>query len=238
MRLDSRTSRIVLMVASVGMAFAIPLPSAGGTSVQTRETQAAMTPDEALRLLRAGNERFASGVALQRDLSEQVRDTSAGQYPFAAVLGCIDSRVPPELVFDTGIGDVFSARIAGNALDDELLGSLEFATKAAGARLIVVLGHTRCGAVLGACDGVEMGHLTKTLKLLAPAIEASRELVPAPHDSSNAAFVQHVTEQNVRLTAKALLERSEILAGLAKEGQLRVVPAVYDVATGAVRFLE
>lgn len=222
----------------VALAIASPVPSLAAAETQTQQSQAAMTPDAALQRLRDGNQRFREGVAIQRDLVEQVAETSAGQFPFAAVLGCIDSRVPPELVFDTGIGDVFSARIAGNVLDEELLGSLEFATKAAGARLIVVLGHTQCGAVKGACDGVEMGHLTKTLALLAPALEASRKLVPAPYDSSNAAFVQHVTEQNVRLTAKALLERSEILAGLAKDGRLRVVPAVYDVATGRVEFLE
>lgn len=218
--------------------FVLAGPAGAAAEAQTKESQAAMTPDQALQLLRDGNQRFSSGVAIQRDLALQVAETSAGQYPFAAVLGCIDSRVPPELVFDTGIGDIFSARIAGPVLDDEMIGSLEFATKAAGARLIVVLGHTKCGAVNGACDGVEMGHLTKTLALLAPSVEASKKAVPAPHDSSNAAFVKHVTEQNVRLTAKALLERSEILAELAKAGRLRVVPAVYDVATGRVEFLE
>lgn len=237
--------RIVFSIAALAALMAPLGPRAAvagtagtaGAAAQTRETQAAMTPDAALRLLREGNDRFAAGLALQRDLAEQVRDTSAGQYPFAAVLGCIDSRVPPELVFDTGIGDIFSARIAGNAFDDELLGSLEFATKAAGARLIVVLGHTQCGAVKGACDGVELGHLTQTLALLRPAIEASKD-VAGPHDSSNAEYVKHVTEMNVRLTARALLERSEILAGLEKEGRLKVVPALYEVETGRVRFLE
>jgi carbonic anhydrase len=209
---------------------------ATGAAVQTAASQAAMTPDEALRLLQQGNARFAAGTTLRRDLVAQVRETGAGQHPFAAVLGCIDSRVSPELVFDVGVGDLFAARIAGNAVDDELLGSLEFATKVAGARLIVVLGHTRCGAVMGACDGVEMGSLTKTLALLRPAIEAAQDL-PEPHDSSNPAYVAHVTEANVRLGARALLERSPILAGLVKEGRLAVVPALYDVDTGRVEWL-
>lgn len=205
-------------------------------AAQTAASQAAMTPDEALQLLQEGNLRFASGTTLRRDLVAQVHATSDGQHPFAAVLGCIDSRVSPELVFDAGVGDLFAARIAGNAVDDELLGSLEFAAKVAGARVIVVLGHTRCGAVMGACDGVEMGSLTKTLALLRPAIEAAQDL-PKPHDSSNAAYVAHVTEANVRLGASALLERSSILAGLAKEGRLKVVPAIYDVDTGRVEWL-
>lgn len=221
---------ILLGVGPVGPA------QAAGSVTQTQALQAAMTPEEALRLLREGNARFVAGTTVRRDLLEQVQETSQGQYPFAAVLGCIDSRVAPELVFDAGVGDLFAARIAGNAVDDELLGSLEFATSVAGARLIVVLGHTRCGAVVGACDGVELGSLTKTLALLRPAVEAAKGAVPAPHDSSNPAFVAHVTEANVRLGAQALLARSPILAGLAREGRLQVVPALYDVATGKVEF--
>jgi carbonic anhydrase len=221
----------IVVLAGAGSA-----AQAAGAAAQTAASQAAMTPDEALALRQEGNARFVAGTTLRRDLAAQVRATSAGQYPFAAVLGCIDSRVPPELLFDAGIGDLFAARIAGNAVDDELLGSLEFAAKAAGARVIVVLGHTGCGAVKGACDGVEMGSLTKTLALLRPAIDASKD-VPGPHDSSNAAYVAHVTEANVRLGARALLERSPILAGLVKEGRLAVVPALYDVDTGRVEWL-
>jgi carbonic anhydrase len=216
---------------------ALEAPARAAATAQNAASQAAMTPDHALRLLQEGNARFVAGTTLRRDLVAQVRETSAGQYPFAAVLGCIDSRVPPELVFDAGIGDLFAARIAGNVVDDELLGSLEFATKAAGARLIVVLGHTRCGAVMGACDGVQMGSLTRTLALLGPAVAAARETVPGKHDSSNPAFVAHVTEANVRLGARALVERSPILAELVREGRLRVVPARYDVDSGRVEFL-
>ncbi len=213
-----------LLLCAAGASFASP-----PAGVQTRETQAATTPAGALALLEAGNARFLAGTPRHRDSAQQVRLTSSGQYPFAAVLGCIDSRVAPEIVFDTGIGDVFSARIAGNALDDELLGSLEFAIKVAGAKAIVVLGHTHCGAIKGACDGVQLGHLSETLSLLRPALEAARD-VPVPHDSTNAGYVQQVTEENARLTAKAILARSEILRGLAEQGKLAVVAAIYDVS--------
>jgi carbonic anhydrase len=211
--------------------------TATGQTTQNAQSQAAMTPDQALRFLQEGNARFVAGMTLRRDLLAQVRDTSAGQYPFAAVLGCSDSRVAPELIFDTGIGDLFVARIAGNAVDEELLGSLEFATKVAGARLIVVLGHTHCGAVMAACDGVQMGSLTRTLALLEPAVAAARKVAPGKHNSSNPAFVAQVTEFNVRLGARVLVERSPIIADLVREGRLRVVPAIYDVASGRVEFL-
>ncbi len=204
----------------------------------TRETQAALTPADALTLLREGNARFAAGTTLRRDLTEQIAVTRGGQHPFAAVLGCIDSRVPPELIFDTGLGDVFSARVAGNIVDDALLGSLEFATQVAGARAIVVLGHTECGAVKGACDGVHLGHLGAVLGAIAPAVAASRADVPAPHDATNPAFVAHVTETNVRLQAKALTARSPILAKRVGDGQLVIAPALYDVGSGQVRFLD
>lgn len=231
-----RISGFLLWIA-VGGVLVAGASAAVAATVQTASSQAAMTPDDALRLLQAGNDRFVAGTTLRRDLVDQVRETRVGQYPFAAVLGCIDSRVPPELIFDAGIGDLFAARIAGNVADEELLGSLEFATKVAGARLIVVLGHTQCGAVLGACDGVEMGSLTRTLALLDPALAAARAEVSGKHDSSNPAFVAHVTEANVRLGARSLVERSPILAELVRDGRLRVVPALYDVETGRVEFL-
>lgn len=225
------------IVALIGLGLG-PVPGAWSKTVtQTKESQAAITPAEALRLLREGNARFTAGTMLRRDLAAQVQETSAGQYPYAAVLGCIDSRVPPELVFDAGVGDLFAARIAGNVLDDPLLGSLEFAAEVAGVRAIIVLGHTECGAVKGACDGVELGHLTTTLALLAPALAAARE-VSGDHDSSNPEYVRRVTEENVRLTARALTDRSPILARLVEGGRLVVVPALYDVATGRVRFLD
>lgn len=228
---------IVIAMCVVGLLAARPVRADAPPPAQTRETQAAMTPAAALALLKAGNERFAAGRPLQRDELQQVRLTSAGQFPYAAILGCIDSRVPPEIVFDAGIGDVFAARIAGNVLDDDLLGSLEFATEVAGAKLIVVLGHTECGAAKGACDGVQMGHLTQTLSLLEPAVTAARRQVPPPHDGKNAAFVREVVELNAQLTAQAMTERSPILRALVEQGRLQIVPAVYDVSTGRVTFL-
>ena len=232
---------MIVRILPIMIALAIAAPAAADqipqSPVQTRETQAALTPDAALALLRSGNERFVSGTPRERDEREQVRLTSGGQFPYAAILGCIDSRVPPEIVFDTAIGDVFAARIAGNVLDDDLLGSLEFATRVAGAKAIVVLGHTECGAVKGACDGVQMGHLTQTLSHLAPAVTAARQQVPAPHDGKNPAFVARVTDLNAELTAKAMTERSPILRDLVAQGKLKIVPAVYDVSTGRVRFL-
>lgn len=194
-----------------------------------------MTAEEALARLKEGNARFVAGRPAERDLMQQVRRTSGGQSPFAAVLGCIDSRVPPELVFDQGIGDLFSVRIAGNFVNEDILGSLEFACKVAGARLIVVLGHSHCGAVIGACDGVRLGHLTGALKHLQPAIDA----VPASdgqRTSENAAFVQRVAEKNVDLTVAAIQEQSAVLREMAEQGAIAVVGAMYDVASGAVTF--
>lgn len=194
-----------------------------------------MTAEEALARLKEGNARFVAGRPAERDLMQQVRRTSGGQSPFAAVLGCIDSRVPPELVFDQGIGDLFSVRIAGNFVNEDILGSLEFACKVAGARLIVVLGHSHCGAVIGACDGVRLGHLTGALKHLQPAVDA----VPASdgqRTSENAAFVQRVAEKNVDLTVAAIQEQSAVLREMAEQGAIAVVGAMYDVASGAVTF--
>ncbi len=227
---------LTALLASLVLA-ASAITGAAGVVTQTKQTQQALTPDAALQILREGNARFVAGTTLRRDLARQVRETSDGQYPFAAVLGCVDSRVSPELVFDTGLGDVFSARVAGNVLDDPLLGSLEFATQVAGARLIVVLGHTHCGAVKGACDGVKLGHLTETLALLQPALDAAKD-VPGPHTSANEQYVSRVTEANVRGVARRMVEQSPILAELVRSGRLRVVPALYDLADGHVSFLE
>ncbi len=203
--------------------------------VMTKKAQSGMTPDQALASLKGGNERFVNGRSLQRDLMAQVRATASGQYPFAAVLGCIDSRVPPELVFDQGIGDIFSARIAGNFANTDIIGSLEFTTKLAGAKLIVVLGHTGCGAIMGACDNAQLGNLTQTLSNLAPAVYTVTG-VQGDRSSKNTAFVQEVAQENVRLTVQALTNRSAALRGLVEEGQLKIVGAMHDVGTGRVSF--
>jgi carbonic anhydrase len=204
--------------------------------VMSKESQRNMTPEQALSALKDGNERFVNGKMLQRNLMAQVRATAAGQYPFAVVLGCIDSRVPPELVFDQGIGDIFSARIAGNFANTDIIGSIEFAAKLAGAKLVVVLGHTECGAIKGACDNAQLGSLTQTLSNITPAVYAVKDVCD-DRASTNKAFVQKVADENVRLTVQALTERSAILKDLVAGKRLKVVGAMHDVATGRVSFL-
>lgn len=210
---------------------------AKGSLTQTQATQSSLAPADALRMLKEGNERFVQGRALERDHREQVAITAKGQYPFAVVLGCIDSRSTPEIVFDLGIGDVFAPRIAGNFVNTDIIGSMEFATAAAGSRAIVVLGHSACGAVKGACDNVELGNLTHTLSNIAPAVYAVKGFEGA-RDSKNAAFVAAVTEANVRMTVQNILDRSPVLKGLVDEGKLVVVGAMHDLGTGRVSWLE
>jgi carbonic anhydrase len=198
----------------------------------TPEMQAAKTPEAALRRLQDGNARFVAGRALNCDLLQQVRSTAQKQAPFAAVLGCIDSRVPPELVFDQQIGAMFVARIAGNIASTEIIGSLEFATALAGAKLVVVLGHSECGAVKGAIDDVKLGSLTGVLRQIRPALaQLNYKGVPSSKDK---ALVQRVAERNANDTAQLLTSRSETMAGLVREGKLKIVYAMHDVATGKV----
>lgn len=205
---------------------------------QTPESQQALTPAAALQRLKDGHERFAQNQQADRNLLEQVSDTAAGQWPFAVILGCIDSRAPAELIFDQGIGDVFNVRIAGNFVNDDILGSMEFACHVAGAKLILVLGHTSCGAIKGACDAVELGLLTGLLGCLQPAVESVAEPADAgSRTSSNSEFVDSVAEANVRRTMNEISERSEVLANLVDSGDIEVAGAIYDVASGAVRFL-
>jgi len=201
----------------------------------TKQAQADMTPDQALALLREGNERFVGGRSLQRDLMAQLRATSSGQYPLALLLSCIDALVPPELVFDQGFGDVFSARVAGNYANADIIGSAEFATKLAGAPLILVLGHTECAAVKGACDNVHLGDPAHILSKITPAVDSVTN-VQGDRSSKNKAFVQLVAEANVRLTVQALTDRSAALQDLVERGKLKVMGAMLDVATGRVTF--
>ncbi len=215
--------------------------SLSGTTVSaevaamSKDAQHTMTPEQALQLLKDGNERFTNRKMLNRDLMAQVQATASGQFPFAVVLGCIDSRVPPELVFDQGIGDIFSPRIAGNFANTDIIRSIEFATKLAGAKLIVVLSHTECGAVKGACDNAQLGNLTHTLSNITPAVEAVKD-VEDDRTSNNSLFVQKVADKNVHLTVHALTKRSEVLNGLVEEKRLKIVGAMHDVATGKVSF--
>jgi carbonic anhydrase len=204
-------------------------------AVFDKARQSAITPEEALARLDDGNARFVTGKTVNCDLMAQVRATASGQAPFAAIVGCIDSRVPPELVFDQRIGDIFSARIAGNFVNTDIIGSLEFATRVAGAKLIVVLGHSECGAIKGAIDNVELGNLTATLSNIRPAVEQTRA-VSGEHSSKNPQLVQAVADTNAKLAARMLLDRSVILAELVQARSLKVVAAMHDVGNGRVTF--
>ena len=227
-----------LIAAAAGSSLALSTMRAHAAQsavTQTKQTQAATTPQKALQMLKEGNSRFVQGKMLQRDLMQQVKATGSGQFPFAAIVGCIDSRASNELIFDQGIGDIFSARIAGNFVNDDILGSLEFACAAAGAKLIVVLGHTECGAVKGACDDVVLGNLTQTLSNIKPAVAAVSGY-DSDRSSKNNKFVQAVTDKNVVLTVERIRERSPILRDMVNKGQIGLVGAMYDVHNGKVSF--
>ena len=194
-----------------------------------------ITPAEALQRLKEGNFRFINNISNRPDYLGQVEETKDAQAPFAAILSCMDSRTSAELIFDQGLGDIFSIRIAGNVVTNSILGSLEYATAAASAKLIVVLGHTGCGAIKGACDDVQLGHLTGLLARIRPAVELERS-VKESRDSSNPAFVQKVCEINVRHSVAQILEQSPVILKLVAEGKLMIAGAIYDVATGLARF--
>lgn len=200
-----------------------------------KEIQAEITPRKALELLQEGNSRFVNNLKLHRNLLEQVNDTRDGQWPFATILSCIDSRTSAELIFDQGLGDVFSIRIAGNVTNTDILGSMEFACKVAGSKLIVVLGHTKCGAVKGACDHVEMGNLTELLSKLQPAVY-EEQITKEDRNSKNANFVENVSEINVKRTVKSIIQRSYILEQMIENGEVGIIGAMYNIETGVVEF--
>ena len=207
-------------------------------NAQTKASQDAISPAKALELLKEGNQRFVAKQTVNRDLNLQVEQTSTGQFPFATVLSCIDSRVPAELVFNQGIGDIFSVRIAGNFVNTDILGSMEFASKLAGTKLVLVLGHTACGAVKGACDHAELGNLTSMLDNIAPAVEAITEPADAAdRTSANIDFVNAVGTKNVELTIERIREESPVLAEMEQAGEIQIVGGMYDIATGKVNFL-
>ncbi|MDJ0667640.1 MAG: carbonic anhydrase family protein [Desulfobacterales bacterium] len=228
---------LITTAAGSSLAFAAMRAHAGQSAVtQTRKTQAAMTPQQALQMLKDGNRRFLEGNPLQRDLMQQIKATAAGQFPFAVLVSCIDSRESSHLIFDQGIGDIFNARVAGNFVNDDILGSLEFACAATGAKLIVVMGHTECGAVKGACDDVVLGNLTQTLANIKPAVAAVSGY-EADRSSKNAKFVQAVADKNVALTVARIRERSPILRDMAEKGQIGLTGAMYNVHDGRVTFM-
>lgn len=201
----------------------------------TKEMQAAITPSMAINLLKEGNKRFVNNLKINRNLLQQANETSDGQHPFAVILSCIDSRTSAELIFDQGLGDIFSVRIAGNIINEDILGSMEFACKVAGSKIIVVLGHTKCGAVKGACDHVEMGNLTALLTKIRPAVDEETQ-TKENRNSKNSVFVENVATINVKRTVKSIMERSPILKEMIESGQIGIVGGTHDISTGEVTF--
>ena len=203
----------------------------------TKETQSKMTPESSLQNLRDGNKRFQENVRLSRNLVQQVRETASGQYPYATVLSCIDSRVSSELIFDQGMGDLFSIRIAGNFVNEDILGSMEFACKLAGTKLVVVLGHTACGAVKGACDHARLGNLTTLINKIEPAVAAVSE--PADEslrNSKNIDFVNQVAEKNVMMTIENIRDQSPVLAEMEANHEIKIIGGMYNISNGEVTF--
>lgn len=202
----------------------------------TKEMQAEITPSKALGLLKEGNQRFVSNLKINRNLLQQANETSDGQHPFAVILSCIDSRTSAELIFDQGLGDIFSVRIAGNIINEDILGSMEFGCKVAGSKIIVVLGHTKCGAVKGACDHVEMGNLTALLTKIRPAVDDETQ-TKENRNSGNTDFVENVSVINVKRTVKSIMERSPILKEMIEKGEIGIAGGTHDITTGEVTFL-
>ena len=202
----------------------------------TKEMQNAITPDMALNLLKEGNKRFVNNLKVNRNLLQQANETSDGQHPFAIILSCIDSRTSAELIFDQGLGDIFSVRIAGNIINEDILGIMEFACKVAGSKIITVLGHSKCGAIKGACDHVEMGNLTALLSKIRPAIDDETTILENRH-SGNPEFVEKVTIINVKRVMKAIEQRSSILKEMLDKGEIMLVGGIHDIKTVEVTFL-
>lgn len=203
----------------------------------SKEFRDALTPDLALTLLKEGNDRFVKNLVANRNLLQQINATAQGQYPFATILSCMDSRTSAELIFDQGLGDIFSIRVAGNIVNEDILGSMEYATQVVGTKLILVLGHTRCGAVTGACNHVQMGHLTSLLDKIKPAID--REVtVLENRTGENPDFVSRVTRLNIDHAIEQVRQQSAIIAGLEKEGKLTIAGDLYEVETGKVTFYD
>ena len=240
MKMESAPAVVVLSFAAV-FAGATPALSDGATPlverVLTQEEQAKLTPDEVLRLLKAGNQRFVAGTLTSRDHSAMVRQAATGQFPKAMILSCVDSRIPVEDVFDRGIGDIFVARVAGNFENTDILGSMEFACKVSGAKLVLVLGHEHCGAVMAAIDGAELGNITPMLENIKPAV-AALSSYEGVKTSKNPDFVHKVTEKNVRLTIADIRKQSPVLKQMEDAGDIKIVGGLYDMATGEIDFLD
>lgn len=206
-------------------------------TILTKELRDSLTPKEAIQLLKEGNSRFVNSLSIDRNLLKQVNESSDGQYPFAFILSCIDSRTSAELIFDQGLGDIFSCRIAGNVLNDDIIGSMEFACKVAGAKLIMVLGHSECGAIKGACDHLKMGKLTSLLKKIKPAIKSEKS-IKTQRNSENFEFVQNVAALNTKHVLKQISKSSKIIRELQKKGKIALIAGMYDISKGNVEFYE
>ena len=228
-------SAIALTVAGAKGMAGLALPQIALALALTQAQRDAMTPDQVIAAMKAGNERFRSGKMQGHDYLAQKRASAAGQYPAAAILSCIDSRAPAEIILDTGIGDTFNARIAGNVANDDVLGSLEFACALAGAKLVLVMGHTACGAIKGAIDNAELGNLTELLAKIKPAVTATK--FDGERSSKNPAFVDAVTATHVRLTVSGIRQNSKVLAALEQEGKIKIVGSMYHLVGGSVELL-
>lgn len=229
---------IAAILASLSMAVsAEPVAQTAVNHAISKQKQSEITPERAVELLKEGNQRFTSGKMKKRNLRAQVKEAGVnGQFPFAAVVSCMDSRAAPSLVFDQGIGDIFSARIAGNIVNEDILGSLEYAAKVAGSKAILVLGHTHCGAVKGACDNAQLGNLTQLVAKIIPAVKATPDVHGDDRSSKNHHFVDAVAETNVKMTVNAILEKSQVLKEMVDAGQIKIIGAMLDVETGKVKF--
>ncbi|PHR49918.1 MAG: carbonic anhydrase [Fluviicola sp.] len=201
----------------------------------TKKTQNEITPQIALDLLKEGNERFVKNNRADRNLLEQVSETASGQFPFAVLLSCIDSRTSSELIFDQGIGDIFSARVAGNVVNEDILGSMEYSCKVAGSKIVAVIGHSKCGAVTAACQDVELGNITALLSKVKPAIQ---NVKPSVDDITSEASVQKVADENVKVAMDEIRKKSEILAQMERDGEIKIVGGMYDVKSGEVNFFD
>ncbi|ATM85657.1 carbonic anhydrase [Yersinia enterocolitica] len=241
---DSKHSkqRRALLKGAVGMSvlgiasgLTLAVPGISYAAALTREERDKLTPDQIIAGMKEGNVRFRNGKMQQHDYLAQKRASAEGQFPAAVILSCIDSRAPAEIIFDTGIGETFNARVAGNVSNNDLLGSMEFACAAAGAKVVLVMGHTACGAVRGAIDGVELGHLTGLLNQIKPAIAKTE--FSGERTGKNAQFVDAVAKSNVLHTIEEIRKQSEILRGLEKEGKIKIVGAMYNLNGGAVEFV-
>jgi len=225
-----------LSLAALGAMGVTPLllPGLAEAAALTKAQRDAMTPDQVIALLKQGNERFRAGKLDTHDYLAQKRASASGQYPAAVILSCIDSRAPAEIICDAGIGDTFNARVAGNIANDDLLGSMEFACAVAGAKLVLVMGHTACGAIKGAIDGAKLGNLTGLLEKIKPAVEATK--FDGERSSKNDAFVDAVAATNVRHTIDEIRRRSDVLAGLEKDGKIKIAGSMYQLVGGKVEF--